>query len=169
MQLGATCPSDTPVREYNVVAINVVITLNRFLDHDPHGRMFVLEEESARVRREEAQNRTARGSSAESAVSLGLQGDAIQPLTIRVNQGECLRVNLTNNLVDRESASLHNCNNSEGVLDVFSRTPSLLLQLWLVQALKLTITESQRKPTIWAMKVEPSWGMELSRGASAFQ
>ena len=107
VQLGATCPSDTPVREYNVVAINVVITLNRFLDHDPHGRMFVLEEESARVRREEAQNRTARGSSAESAVSLGLQGDAIQPLTIRVNQGECLRVNLTNNLVDRESASLH--------------------------------------------------------------
>ena len=32
--------------------------------------------------------------SGEPAVSIGLQGDAIQPLTLRVDQGECLRIRL---------------------------------------------------------------------------
>lgn len=107
VHVGVVCSSTAPIREYNVVAINVEITLNRFLDYDPQGRMYVLEEKLARVRREEAQNRAARSGNVEPAVSLGLQGDAIQPLTIRVNQGECLRVNLTNNLANGESTSFH--------------------------------------------------------------
>ena len=41
---GDGCPSDAPVRAYDVAAINVDITLNRYLDHDPEGRMFVLVE-----------------------------------------------------------------------------------------------------------------------------
>ncbi len=105
---GPRCPASSPRREYTLVAINVEITLNRFLDHDPHGRMYVLEEDLARVRQEEARNRAARTDRAEPAVSLGLQGDAIQPLTLRVNQGECLRVTLRNELGNgREPASLH--------------------------------------------------------------
>lgn len=35
-----------------------------------------------------------------------LQGDAIQPLTLRVNAGECLRVQLRN-AIEGEPASLH--------------------------------------------------------------
>ena len=103
----ALCPAGAPVREYHVVAINVEITLNRYLDYDPQGRMFALEEDVARIRQEEAQNKAARSGSAEPAVSLGEQGDAIQPLTLRVNQGECLRVRLTNNLANGEPASFH--------------------------------------------------------------
>lgn len=104
---GPQCPSTAPVREYKIVAINIEVTLNRFLDHDPKGRMYVLEEDLPRLRQEEAQNREARAGKAEPAVSLGLQGDAIQPLTLRVNQGECLRLTLRNDLKAGEPASLH--------------------------------------------------------------
>ena len=41
-----------------------------------------------RVRREQAANERARAGKGAPAVSLGLQGDAIQPLTLRVRQGE---------------------------------------------------------------------------------
>ncbi len=101
------CDPAAPVRAYDIAAINVEMTLNRYLDYDPEGRMYVLEEDLARVRQEEAQNRAARADQAEPAVSLGLQGDAIQPLILRVNQGECLRLTLRNELADNEPASLH--------------------------------------------------------------
>ena len=40
---------------------------------------------------------------------MGLQGDAIQPLILRVNQGECLRIHLRNGMeqCDDEAVSLH--------------------------------------------------------------
>ena len=76
---AARCSSDAPVREFNAVVVNVEISLNRFLDYDPLGRMYVLEEELSRVRAEEAQNRAARADQADPAVTIGLQGDAIQP------------------------------------------------------------------------------------------
>ena len=104
---GGRCPPGAPVREYRVAAINVEMTLNRFLDHDPKGRMYVLEEELERVRQEEARNREARAGKGDPVISRGLQGDAIQPLTIRVNQGECLRVTLRNALDNNEPASFH--------------------------------------------------------------
>lgn len=69
--------------------------------------MYALEEDLARVREEEARNQDARAGRAEPAVSVGLQGDAIQPLTLRVNQGECLRIALRNDPRDSEAASLH--------------------------------------------------------------
>ncbi|MGH9283239.1 MAG: multicopper oxidase domain-containing protein, partial [Acidimicrobiales bacterium] len=101
-----SCPEGAPVRRYDVAAIAVDITLNRYLDHDPDGRMYVLESEVGRVRAEEDQNEAARAGQGEPAVSIGLQGDAIQPLTLRVRQGECLRVRLRNGL-DGEPASMH--------------------------------------------------------------
>ncbi|MGI8425786.1 MAG: multicopper oxidase domain-containing protein [Actinomycetota bacterium] len=106
---GPGCKSGAVVRNYKVAAIDVDISINRFLDHDPQGRMYVLEKELPRVRREEAQNAAAREASAsglEPAVTVGLQGDAIQPLTLRVNQGECLRIRLRN-AMKTQPASLH--------------------------------------------------------------
>ena len=104
---GRRCSPDTPVRTYAIAAINVEITLNRYLDYDPQGRMYVLEEDVPRVRQEEAQNRAARAGLSEPGVSVGLQGDAIQPLTIRVNQGQCLRITFRNDFADGQPASLH--------------------------------------------------------------
>src|SRR2546425_10961173 len=83
------------------------MTLNRYLDHDAQGRMYVLEDDLARVRREEKANALARKGRGEPAVSVGLQGDAIQPLALRVRKGECLRITLRNALGRREPASFH--------------------------------------------------------------
>ena len=100
------CDPSVAVRSYRVAAIGVDITLNRYLDHDPQGRMYVLEEDLARVRDEEARNAAARKTGSEPAVSIGLQGDAIQPLTLRVDPGECLRITLRNALPGNVSAGI---------------------------------------------------------------
>ncbi|HVR89284.1 MAG TPA: hypothetical protein VHG53_07035 [Candidatus Limnocylindria bacterium] len=102
----AACVAGAAVRAYEVSAIAVDITYNRYLDHDPQGRMYVLDEDVSRVRAEEAQNAKARANAAEPAVSIGLQGDAIQPLTLRVDQGECLRIQLRDRLTDDQPVGL---------------------------------------------------------------
>lgn len=104
---AGSCAEGAPERRYQVVAIAVDITVNRFLDHDPEGRMFALEEELDRVRSEEAANDRARAGDGQPAVTSGLQGDAIQPLTLRVRPGECLRVSVRNDLPGDEAVSFH--------------------------------------------------------------
>lgn len=105
---GHKCPSDIPKRVYDVSAINVDISLNQYHDFYP-GYMYVLTENLDKVREEEEQNEDARLEDHDpGAVSNGLQGDFIQPLAIRVNQGECLVVNLSNEVEDEEvSFHLH--------------------------------------------------------------
>ncbi|MFQ5399230.1 MAG: multicopper oxidase domain-containing protein [Anaerolineae bacterium] len=91
------CTDGSPIRTYDVSAINVDITLNRFGDHDPLGYMYVLDQNITAVRAQEASR----------LVSGGLRDDPIQPLVIRANLGECLEINFTNQLTTGESASLH--------------------------------------------------------------
>ena len=105
---GQKCPAGIPRRIYDVTAINVEITLNQYHDFFP-GYMYVLTDNIDKVRDEELENEDARYEANDpGAVSNGLQGDIIQPLAIRVNQGECLVVNLTNEVEDEEvSFHLH--------------------------------------------------------------
>ena len=42
---GATCAKGAVVREERIAALAVDITLNRFGDHDPRGRMFAFEDD----------------------------------------------------------------------------------------------------------------------------
>jgi len=100
------CRAGAPARRYDLAVIAVDITLNRYLDHDPQGRMYVLEDDVARVRDEEARNAAARTTGGEPAVTSGLQGDAIQPLTLRAHPGECLVLQLRNGM-PKEPVSLH--------------------------------------------------------------
>ncbi|RME44148.1 MAG: hypothetical protein D6791_13805, partial [Chloroflexi bacterium] len=86
-------------RIYNIAAINVKITLNRFGDHDPTGFMYVLEQNIPAVRAQENAPLPDR-------VSHGLRKDPIQPLVIRANQGETLCIKFTNQLIIG-NASLH--------------------------------------------------------------
>ncbi len=103
---GHVCPENVPRRVYDISAINVEITLNQYHDFFP-GYMYVLTENVDRVREDEAANEEARWETDDpGTVSNGLQGDVIQPLAIRVNQGECLVINLTNDVED-EDASFH--------------------------------------------------------------
>ena len=89
---SAGCEADAPVRRYDLTALAVDITLNRYGDHDPEGLAYVLDSEVSRVQE------SAR--SGVGAVSIGLQGDALQPLVMRAVPGECVRITLTNQLDD---------------------------------------------------------------------
>ncbi|MDP7148721.1 MAG: hypothetical protein QGI90_08525, partial [Nitrospinaceae bacterium] len=100
---GAHCPSNAPVKKYNVTGINVEITLNQWGDYYP-GYMYVLDKDIAKVRAEEAVNVKAREKANDpGAVSNGLQGDAIQPIVLRANQGDCLRIHFTNQIEDEDA------------------------------------------------------------------
>jgi len=105
---GGQCPAGTPVRRYDVSAINVEITLNRWLDFYP-GYMYVLTENIDKVREEETRNRDARGKEGfdPGAVASGLQNNWIQPLVLRGIQGDCIKIALQNKLEGGEDVSLH--------------------------------------------------------------
>jgi manganese oxidase len=71
--------------------------------------MYVLTENLDKVRAEEAKNRDARTKEGydPGAVTNGLQSQWIQPLAIRGNQGDCVKISLRNQLEGGEDVSLH--------------------------------------------------------------
>ena len=106
--LGGRCPANVPVRQYDISAINVEISLNMWLDFYP-GYMYVLTEHIDQVREEEKKNRDARDKEGydPGAVKNGLQSQWIQPLVIRGNQGDCVKFTLRNQLEGGEDVSLN--------------------------------------------------------------
>ncbi|NKB80417.1 MAG: LysM peptidoglycan-binding domain-containing protein [Nitrospirales bacterium] len=106
---GGLCPKTALMRTYDISAINVEITLNQWLDYYP-GYMYVLTKNIENVREEEAKNAAARESEGHhdpGAVKNGIQDQWIQPLVIRGNQGDCVKVTLRNKLEFGEDVSLH--------------------------------------------------------------
>ena len=105
---GGRCPAHAPVRSFDISAINVEISLNQWLDFYP-GYMYVLTENIEKVREEEAKNKAAREMEGydPGAVTNGLQNQWIQPLVIRGNQGDCVKIKLQNKLEGGEDVSLH--------------------------------------------------------------
>ncbi|MGH7218785.1 MAG: hypothetical protein ACREI1_00455, partial [Nitrospiraceae bacterium] len=106
MASGGKCPAGVPTKQYDVSMINIEITLNRWLDFYP-GYMYVLTQDLDKVRAEEAKNKAAREMDGfdPGAVSTGLQGDMIQPLVLRANQGDCMKMTLRNQM-ESEDGSL---------------------------------------------------------------
>jgi len=84
-------------RVYDVSAIHVSMTLNRFGDHDAGAYMYVLDQNIQAVRDQETAQLPNR-------VSTGLRKDPIQPLVIRANVGETVQINFTNLLTDGPAA-----------------------------------------------------------------
>lgn len=114
-----TCDG-APKRTYDVAAIDVTITINRHGDNDPYGYMYVLQDNLAALRAEEARQieasamedqvdpntgevvtpwteLVAQDPDAE-MVSSGLGQDLIQPLVLRARLGECVVINLRNDI-----------------------------------------------------------------------
>ncbi|MBI3977739.1 MAG: multicopper oxidase domain-containing protein [Chloroflexi bacterium] len=92
---GNPCPAGSPVKQFEVQAIDVDIPLNRFGDHDPKGKMFVLGKNVQAVRDQE--QGVGVWASRPGKVSIGLRDDPIQPLVVRANMGDCVEVLFTNN------------------------------------------------------------------------
>ncbi len=98
------CPADAPVKFYDVVAIEVEMVLNRWGDRDPEAYMFALRSQLPAIREQEA---LADDEEANFGLNLGLGGDAIQPLTIRGNIGDCVRFTFTNEVPEPASFHIH--------------------------------------------------------------
>ena len=90
------CPASAPVKQYDVLAINVKMVLNRWGDRDPRGHMYVLRDRENEVRNQEVASEELPNRPFD--LSLGLGDDPIQPLTIRANVGDCVRVSFENKL-----------------------------------------------------------------------
>lgn len=111
------CTAGGPVKEFDVHAINVEITMNRYADRAP-GFMYALEANIPAIRTFEAALAATRARLAATAnvnldepglvrVTPGLRKDPIQPLVIRANMGDCVRIHLTNDVTDGFPASIH--------------------------------------------------------------
>ncbi|HEX6862413.1 MAG TPA: hypothetical protein VF414_06345, partial [Thermoanaerobaculia bacterium] len=111
------CTSGGPVKEYNVHAINVIHTVNRYFDFVP-GFMYALEANIPAIRAFEQDMINSRAALVAAnnvnadlpglkRVTPGLRKDPIQPLVIRANLGDCVRIHFTNDLVDGHPTSLH--------------------------------------------------------------
>ncbi len=99
------CPSaGTPVKVYDLVAIRVEMVLNRWGDRDPEGHMFALRSRVPAIRAQEA---LAGSEPDHYGLSLGQGADPIQPLTVRANVGDCVRVIFTNDLSQPASFHVH--------------------------------------------------------------
>lgn len=86
-------------RSFNVSAIDLTMTLNRFGDNDPFAYMYALDSRIPAIRAEEKANRDSGVANQPAAgVSPGLREDLIQPLMLRANLGDCVRINFTNRL-----------------------------------------------------------------------
>ena len=82
-----TCLTGAPAtKTFDVTALDIDTPINRFGDHDPHGKIYTLTGKVDDVRAEEASQE----------VSVGLRDDAIQPLVIRANEGDCVEITFTN-------------------------------------------------------------------------
>jgi hypothetical protein len=74
---GDPCPDDIPVRSYDVTAFQTDIEFNDYGDHDPHGISYALDSQVDGIKN-------------------GTRPPT--PMTIRANQGDCIEINLTNEL-----------------------------------------------------------------------
>lgn len=111
------CTDGGPVKSFDIHAINVDITLNRYFDHAP-GFMYALAAKIPEIRAfESALTTTREALRAANNVNLdvpgltrvtpGLRKDPIQPLVIRANLGDCVRIHFTNDITnDNQPASL---------------------------------------------------------------
>lgn len=89
----AACSPASADREYDVAAISVAIPYNRFGDVDPHGMVYVLEQDRAAM--ENWARPLADDPAADPARNRRLRP---RPLVLRANEGECVSVTFTNRL-----------------------------------------------------------------------
>lgn len=81
---GTVCPSGTRVVTYELAAFTVDIPLNGWGDHLPQGLMYALSGNDARI--------------GEAQIKANPQ--LAQPIVIRANVGDCVRITLRNDIVD---------------------------------------------------------------------
>lgn len=76
-------PDTGQIREYDIEAISLPIVYNQYGDHDPNGLLYVLREDSQRIRKEALRNFRQ---------PIPQPYEGVQPLVIRANLGDTVRI-----------------------------------------------------------------------------
>lgn len=84
------------VRTYDIEAVSLPIVYNKYGDHDPDGLIYVLRQDSERIQKKAREN---------FALSPPQPYKEVQPLVIRANVGDTVKINFYNKLNRR--ASIH--------------------------------------------------------------
>ncbi len=142
---SSPCPEDAPVRTFDLSAITVDIVYNNWGDNDevapadptstktPGGKMFALEKQSyTGPSGPNAQNPYNNSDKIKAAAALNTDTPSyeIQPLVIRCNVGDCIKINLTNKDLPKASVMIRRAQydvlDSEGNLVGNNETPGSL-------------------------------------------
>jgi len=101
---ASACTEEAAIKRYEISAIEVEMVLNRWGDRDPAAYMFALNERIPDIRSQEA---LADSEEDHYGLRLGLGDNPIQPLAIRGNLGDCVRIVFTNELEEPVSFHIH--------------------------------------------------------------
>lgn len=71
------------VRKFDIVAINANIVYNKYGDHDPNGKMYVLKQYKRKIKKDIKENPFK-------------PSNLVQPLVIRVNVGDLVEIKFKN-------------------------------------------------------------------------
>lgn len=102
-------PKTGNIRTFHIEAIQIPIVYNKYGDYDPNGLLYVLEEDAERIKREALQR---------FEMEIPQPYEEVQPLVIRVNLGDTVKIRFRNSLNRRLSIHVqglsYDVNTSDG-------------------------------------------------------
>ena len=113
------------VRTFHIEAIQIPIVYNRYGDYDPNGLLYVLEEDAERIKREALQR---------FEMDVPQPYKEVQPLVIRVNLGDTVKVRFRNSLNRRLSIHVqglsYDVNTSDGSSVGYNNDSTTSREIW---------------------------------------
>ncbi len=85
---------DNKIRKFNITVLSIPIVYDFFGDYDPNGLMYILSEDKDRVRKKALSNFNNKD---ENGDPLPIPTDEVQPLTIRANVGDKIKIEFEHN------------------------------------------------------------------------
>ncbi len=118
-------PEMGKVRTFHIEAIQIPIVYNKYGDYDPDGLLYVLEEDAERIRREALQR---------FEMDIPQPYKEVQPLVIRVNLGDTVKIRFRNSLDRRLSIHVqglsYDVNTSDGASVGYNNDSTTCGELW---------------------------------------
>lgn len=118
-------PGRGNVRTFHIEAIQIPIVYNKYGDYDPNGLLYVLEEDAERIKREAIQR---------FEMEIPQPYKEVQPLVIRVNLGDTVKVRFRNSLNRRLSIHVqglsYDVNTSDGSSVGYNNDSTICGEIW---------------------------------------
>lgn len=118
-------PKTGNVRIFHIKAIQIPIVYNKYGDYDPDGMLYVLEEDAERIKREALQR---------FEMEIPQPYKEVQPLVIRVNLGDTVKVRFRNSLNRRLSIHVqglaYDVNTSDGSSVGYNNDSTTCGEIW---------------------------------------